>query len=263
MYDNIERMQVIQMEDLKNRKEAYTALFNALGPEHYATLEAEYYYAMALSVDGKNEDSLSHLESAYQGFQKYVDIAYYNDILYKCTYDYALSLYHNDEAEKALIPLLDVISDTLDTNLEDDIIIDCHFLLVDCLEACGEIQKAQDAIMLVYDTLMDTHEPGEYNVIQAVIRYAMLLDKSGKKKKALSLLSKHRKMCEYWDDTVGQMLTTIYRAYLSKGTPTYDKEMAKARKLIQNLGQEFEDFPAEGFQKMLEIIESGLEPNLE
>lgn len=53
---------------IKNAKDAYVALFNALGPNHYATLKASYVLAMTYlnETDAYNEEAYEHAKNAYE-----------------------------------------------------------------------------------------------------------------------------------------------------------------------------------------------------
>lgn len=53
---------------IQNAKDAYVALFNALGPMHYATLKAAFDVAEALMEDADDmEGALPYLKDAYEG----------------------------------------------------------------------------------------------------------------------------------------------------------------------------------------------------
>lgn len=64
--ENFSRIQI------ENAKDAYITLFNALGPEHYATLDAEFRLALKMyeSDDPDKKRTLSYAEEAFEGLKK-------------------------------------------------------------------------------------------------------------------------------------------------------------------------------------------------
>ncbi len=64
--ENFSRIQI------ENAKDAYITLFNALGPEHYATLDAEFRLALKMyeSDDSDKKRTLAYAEEAFEGLKK-------------------------------------------------------------------------------------------------------------------------------------------------------------------------------------------------
>jgi len=263
MTDTEAQVQAIRMEDLKNRKEAYTALFNSLGPEHYCTLEAEYDYAVALAQEGKENESFSHLESAWLGLSKNIYLAYYGQILYDLTFDYAAALYAKGEGEKAIIPITHTLSQSPSDDSNEDIILELNYLLADCLQQSGRDEEARLTLKITYELLLDRYEPGDYLVLNSVFNYVLLLLNQENQKDAMKVLNRHRKLCEEWDDQLAVLILTIYRAFVAKGTPTQAREISKARKLLGQLGDRDESFPVESFLEMLEKAKKGENPDFQ
>ncbi len=257
MTDSEIQYQALLMEDLKNRKEAYTVLFNALGPEHYSTLEAEYRYAIALSHDGKEDESFSHMESAWMGLSKNLELSYYGHILYDLTFDYAAALYAKGEGEKAIKPITHILSASPSDDCDEDIIIELNYLLADCLEQAGKLEEAKLTLKLTYDLLLRMQDPGDYQVLTALSCYASFLNMHDETKKALKLLNDHRKLCEQWDDLLSVLIVTIFRAYIAKGTPTQAREISRAKKLLTECSDNDSDFPVENFMDALDRIKNG------
>ncbi len=263
MTDSEAQFQAIQMEDLKNRKEAYTALFNSLGPEHFSTLEAEYRYALALAHEGKESDSFVHLESAWLGLSDKIDLAYYGQILYDLTFDYAAALFSREEDSKAIIAITHTLTAAPAEDSDESIVLELNYLLADCLQHSGRSEDARTTLKITYDLLLDKYEPGDYEVLNSVFNYVVLLLDQDDQKAAMRVLSKHRKLCEEWDDQLAVLIMTIYRAFVSKGTPTQAREISRAKKVLRELVDIDRNFPVNSFLDMLEKAKNGEDPAIQ
>lgn len=131
---------------IQNAKDAYIALFNALGPNHYATLKASFELASALLAEseGREDEAYQYAKSAYQALRSRTEeldtpLAYIAD-------EYLYSMAHSGRSEEYLSVYRDVMDDCGgEERLKEnffDIWLNCQLDMSDMMRTLGNDPEA-------------------------------------------------------------------------------------------------------------------------
>ncbi len=203
--ENFSRIQI------ENAKEAYIALFNALGPEHYATLEAEFKLALRMYEDNNNLDKRKTAEYAKEAFnglsrKDKEELAF---PLVDAAVLYANTLLEMKQEEE-FIKLYDYIQENFTDTAEEDDRIEMedyvHLTLAkgECLITLGENEEAKDTLKSVYTNYLDNFGFDDLTEIM-LLRIVELLINIKEKDTAEELLNKtaafkNNEIVEEYDD---------------------------------------------------------------